>query len=304
MATSRTLGLAEQDVINGFESTKAREADLRRMYFEKYKALFLSQFEVSSPGLDSRAVNYFLSKRFDPGMVAGYEIPHTGIIGFAPFATQEYDMYSYPSVITLINERGAPPSLVPKKRRPVREKGGAVIAHCNLDRLLSPCWIVRQYANKLAETDRVISTNLTLQKMPFLMVSKPTDYRQRQLILQGIMANKPALFVKSSDVNNIQSVQTGVPYVIDKLTQYKACLDGEVKTLLGIDNTQSDIKSQYINDSEVNSNNEEIGLAKQGFLASIEEFAKNVKDVLGMDFSVRLRGHPEDENHTEEPVNE
>ena len=287
--TSKTLGLVQQDVLNGFESTKIREADLRRRYFEKYKALFLAQFEITGAGLDSRATNYFLNKRFDPGQVAGYEIPHTGILGFAPYTSQEYDRYSYPSVITLINERGAPASLVPKKRRAVREKGGAVLAHVNLDRQLSPVWIVTKYADKLTEADRVIATNLQLQKMPFLRISNPKDYQQRQTILQGIRANKPALFVKSTDANNIQAVQTGVPYVIDKLTQYKACLDGEIKTLLGIDNTQSDAKTQYINDSEVNSNNEEISLAKQGFLVSLEEFAENVRNVLGLDFSVKLR---------------
>lgn len=129
--------------------------------------------------------------------------------------------------------------------------------------------------------------------MPFLVTATPKDYQQRQRILQSIIANKPAIFVKTSDANSIQAVNTGVPYVIDKLTQYKACLDGEIKTLLGIDNTQSDIKQQYINDSEVNSNNDEISLSMEGFLSALKEFSENVKSVLGLDFSVELRGQQE-----------
>ena len=130
--------------------------------------------------------------------------------------------------------------------------------------------------------------------MPFLVTATPKDYQQRQRILQSIIANKPAIFVKTSDANSIQAVNTGVPYVIDKLTQYKACLDGEIKTLLGIDNTQSDIKQQYINDSEVNSNNDEISLSMEGFLSALKEFSENVKSVLGLDFSVELRGQQEE----------
>lgn len=291
--TSKCLGLVAQDVFNGFESTKIRQDELYRRYFEKYRALFLARFKITGSGLDSRSTGYFLCKRFDTGTLAGYEIPHTGILGFAPYTTQEYDRYSYPSVITLINERGAPASLVPKRRRAVMEKGGAVLAHVNLDKILSPAWLVSRYARKLAEADRVIATNLQLQKMPFLVTATPKDYQQRQVILQSIIANKPAIFVKTSDANSIQAVNTGVPYVIDKLTQYKACLDGEIKTLLGIDNTQTDIKQQYINDSEVNSNNDEISLSMQGFLSALQEFSDNVKSVLGLDFSVELRGQQE-----------
>ena len=33
--TSKTLGLIEQDVLNGFESTKIKQADLYRRYYEK-----------------------------------------------------------------------------------------------------------------------------------------------------------------------------------------------------------------------------------------------------------------------------
>ena len=297
--TSKTLGLIEQEVLNGFESTKIKQADLYRRYYEKYRALFLARFKITGSGLDSRATGYFLSKRFDTGTLAGYEIPHTGILGFAPYTAQEYDRYSYPSVITLINERGAPASLVPKKRMAVMEKGGAVLAHVNLDKQLSPAWLVGRYATKLAEADRVIATNLQLQKMPFLVTATPKDYQQRQRILQSIIANKPAIFVKTSDANSIQAVNTGVPYVIDKLTQYKACLDGEIKTLLGIDNTQSDIKQQYINDSEVNSNNDEISLSMEGFLSALKEFSENVKSVLGLEFSVELRGQQEQQEKEE-----
>ena len=61
------------------------------------------------------------------------------------------------------------------------------------------------------------------------------------------------------------------------------------QTILGIDNLNTDTKSQYINDSETNANNEEISLAKIGFYEALKDFQKNAKKYLGFEFDIRLR---------------
>ena len=288
---SKSAGMKQyEDRRNGFESIDYKNDRTYITRREKYRALFLSQFIVEHPQLDSRATRYFLTKLFDSGSVACYRIPHTDIPAFAPYSCNSYDRYSYPAKIKLVKERAeAPDRLVPSRFLPVNEEGGAVLAYVNLDYLMRPAVIVDDYAKKLADVDMAINTNLQLQKMPFLVLGTGKNNEQRKQVLAAIMANRPAVFRKATDLNSITSLRTDSPYIIDKLTQYKNNLDSEVKTLLGIDNLNTDTKSQYINDSETNANNEEISLAKIGFYEALKDFQKNAKKYLGFDFDIRLR---------------
>lgn len=303
MATKTKTGglLAYEDSQNGFESVDYKSNRTYITAYEKYRALFLSQFIVEHPELDSRATRYFLNKLFDSGTIACYKIPHTDIPAFSPYTCNRYDRYSYPSAIRLVKERAeAPDRLVPSKLLPVNEEGGAVLAYVNLDYLLKPAVIVDDYARKLADVDRAINTNLQLQKMPFLVLSNGKNNEQRKQVLAAIMGNRPAVFRKAADINSITSLRTDSPYIIDKLTQYKNNLDSEVKTLLGIDNLNTDTKTQYINDSETNANNEEISLSKIGFYEALKDFGKNAKKYLGLDFTIRLRTDRNTEGRKEE----
>lgn len=298
----KSAGLKKyEDRKNGFESIDYENDRTYITSYEKYRALFLSQFIVNHPQLDSRATRYFLTKLFDAGSIACYRIPHTDIPAFAPYTCNDYDRYSYPAKIKLIKERPqAPDRLVPSKFFPVNEQGGAVLAYVNLDYLMRPAVIVDDYARKLADVDRAINTNLQLQKMPFLVLGTGKNNEQMKQVVAAIMANRPAVFMKVTDLNSITSLRTDSPYVIDKLTQYKNNLDSEVKTLLGIDNLNTDTKSQYINDSETNANNEEISLAKIGFYEALKDFQKNAKKYLGFNFDIRLRTDRNTEGRKEE----
>ena len=290
-----------EDRKNGFPSIDYEHDNTYITRREKYRALFLSQFIVNHPQLDSRATRYFLTKLFDCGSVACYKIPHTDIPAFSPYSCNAYDRYSYPASIKLVKERAeAPDSLVPSRFLPVNEANGAVLAYVNLDYLLRPAVIVDAYARKLADVDMAINTNLQLQKMPFLVLGTGKNNEQRKQVVAAIMANRPAVFMKVTDLNSITSLRTDSPYVIDKLTQYKNNLDSELKTLLGIDNLNTDTKSQYINDSETNANNEEISLAKIGFYEALKDFQKNAKKYLGFDFDIRLRTDRNTEGRKEE----
>ena len=170
---SKSAGMKQyEDRRHGFESIDYKSDRTYITRREKYRALFLSQFIVSHPQLDSRATRYFLTKLFDSGSVACYRIPHTDIPAFAPYSCNSYDRYSYPAKIKLVKERAeAPDMLVPSRFLPVNEEGGAVLAYVNLDYLMRPAVIVDDYAKKLADVDRAINTNLQLQKMPFIWIN-------------------------------------------------------------------------------------------------------------------------------------
>lgn len=287
---SKKAGLVELDRRNSFHSVDYLTNRTYITMREKYRALFLSQFDVKQKDLDSRAIRYFLRKLFDTGSVACFRIPRAGIPAFAPYAADEYDRYSYPSRIRLVKERkGVPDTIIPSGLLPVNETGGAVIAHVNLDYCVCPEVIVDEYARKLADVDAAIRTNLQLQKMPFLVLGTEKNKQQMSDVLSSILSNRPAVFRKTNDINSITSLRTDSPYVIDKLNQYKRTLDSEVKTLLGIDNLNTDTKSQYINDSETNANNEEISLAKIGFYDALKDFRDNAKKYLGIEFDIKLK---------------
>lgn len=280
------LGLAEGDVYGGFPSVQIEQSALYANYLAKYRSLFLASFRVESPGLDHRATEYFLNRIYDGMPIACYRIPKTDLLAFAPYEVQEFDRYSYPSRVRLINERNVPSYLVPKKTLSVDVPDGAVLGRANVSRLVVPAKLVADYAGRMADVDMVIKTNLSLHKMPWLLTCTPDNVQRMKKLIGEVLSNKPAVFIGTKDAGGIMSVSTDTPYIIDKLTQYKSCLDSELKTLLGVDNLNVDTKSQYVNDSETNSNNEEISLSKKGYADYLKQFAGTVTSTLGISLTI------------------
>ena len=93
---SKSAGMKQyEDMRHGFESIDYKSDRTYITRREKYRALFLSQFIVEHPQLDSRATRYFLTKLFDSGSVACYRIPHTDIPAFAPYSCNAYVSFPF-----------------------------------------------------------------------------------------------------------------------------------------------------------------------------------------------------------------
>lgn len=140
----------------------------------------------------------------------------------------------------------------------------------------------------------VISTNLQLHKMPFLIPVDGEEADKVKDIVDRILDNELCLFAEGVDPNMFKAVVTGAPYILDKLHEYKVGLENELKTYLGVDNQGAVEKREQLNLDETNANNEEINDNAQNFLDCLNEWCDSVREVLGKEMAVEATSKPVD----------
>lgn len=97
---------------------------------------------------------------------------------------------------------------------------------------------VKMFARRLYNLDRIIDVNANAQKTPVLIQGT----EQQRLVLKNLYkefdGNSPFIFGdKNLDLNSLKCLQTGAPYVCDKLYNLKQMYWNEALTYLGINNT-------------------------------------------------------------------
>lgn len=96
---------------------------------------------------------------------------------------------------------------------------------------------VKMFARRLYNLDRIIDVNANAQKTPVLIQGT----EQQRLVLKNLYkefdGNSPFIFGdKNLDLNSLKCLQTGAPYVCDKLYNLKQMYWNEALTYLGINN--------------------------------------------------------------------
>ena len=264
-------------------------------YKEKYFNLFMSSYEIKDDGNATDAVSryYMMKQFFFRGTVATYRIKNTGLLGFAPYSVQTWDMYSSPSAVNLINERGVSLLLVPDRLMTV----GKDVVIGWYQRNHRPIYrTVIRYAEQLADVQMVINTNLQLHKMPFLIACDDEDVAKRlKDVVRRIVNNDIAVYLNAADKNALVSMVTATPYIIDKLYQYKIDLENELKTYLGLDNQGNFEKKERMLTDEVQSQRATIDDSADNFSDCLNEFSEAIKEVLGISLKFIPRQKQNDE---------
>ena len=154
---------------------------------------------------------------------------------------------------------------------------------------------IELFCQKLSDADLTCSVNIKNQKTPTLIV---VDENQR-LMMENLYAqydgNRPFIFGDKNQLseNAIKCLNTGAPFVADKIMEYKKQIWNEMLTFLGINTLQTEKKERLITD-EASSNNELINLNLQSMLIPRQEAAKQFNKLFGLEgtdkeISVRLR---------------
>ena len=109
------------------------------------------------------------------------------------------------------------------------------------------------YAKQLAEIDRTIDVNVKGQKYPIAILCDEKQRLTMKNVYQQYDGNQPYIFGdKSLDINSIQVINTGSPYVADKLQDLKNNKWAEAMMCLGIPNTPSQKKERLVaNEAQV-----------------------------------------------------
>lgn len=97
---------------------------------------------------------------------------------------------------------------------------------------------VKMFARRLYNLDRIIDVNANAQKTPVLIQGTEQQRFTLKNLYKEFDGNSPFIFGdKNLDLNSLKCLQTGAPYVCDKLYNLKQMYWNEALTYLGINNT-------------------------------------------------------------------
>lgn len=246
--------------------------NLKTLYDNKYYNLFLTKYKFKE--LSKEENEYLLRKLWTDGTIAIFKDDLIADkIFFAPYATNEWNMYDAPAKITLINVKNS--SVIPSKQMNVNEDvviGYIMKTHKGVK------WYVDNIINKIVDVEMVINTNLYTHKLPYFIGVTPEDENQVNAVIDKVFNDELEVCVPADRVDQLKTLSNGSPYIIDKLYNYKTSLENELDSFLGIDNTPS-LESRMLVD-QVNANNEKIKESKEAFEYCLNELVEDVKKVL------------------------
>jgi hypothetical protein len=103
------------------------------------------------------------------------------------------------------------------------------------------------YANKLYQIDRAIDVNVKGQRFPIAILCDENQRLTMKNVYKQYDGNEPFIFGdKNLDLSGIQVINTGSPYVADKLQQLKNNIWSEAMMCLGIPNSPSEKKERLV----------------------------------------------------------
>lgn len=148
---------------------------------------------------------------------------------------------------------------------------------------------VKMYARRLYVLDRIIDVNANAQKTPVLV--QGTEKQRLTLInlYKEFDGNAPFIFGDNNlDLNVLKVLQTGAPYVCDKLYTLKTQYWNEALTYLGISNINIQKRERLITD-EVTRNQGGTIASRYSRLNSRREAARKINAMFGTNIQVNYR---------------
>lgn len=185
---------------------------------------------------------------------------------------------------------------VPVSRRAYASNGyqkqldmnNSVIIYNNMIRTNSVL-MCKLYAERLWDLDRTIDVNAKAQKTPILLQCEEPQRLTLMNLYKGYDGNQPFIFGdKNLDINGLKSVNTGAPYVADKLYQLKTEIWNEALTYLGISNINYQKKERMITDEVLRNQGGTIA-SRYSRLEARREACDKINKMFGLNISVDYR---------------
>lgn len=148
---------------------------------------------------------------------------------------------------------------------------------------------VKMFAKRLYNIDRIIDVNANAQKTPVLVQGTEKQRLTLLNLYKEFDGNAPFIFGdKNLDLSALKSIQTGAPYVCDKLYQLKTQIWNEALTYLGISNINIQKKERLITD-EVTRNQGGTIASRYSRLESRRQAVKKINNMFGTNIEVNYR---------------
>lgn len=148
---------------------------------------------------------------------------------------------------------------------------------------------VEMFSKRLYNLDRAIDVNANAQKTPVLIQCDESQRLTMKNLYKQYEGNEPFIFgSKGLDANGLKVLQTGAPYVADKLYELKTQIWNEALTYLGISNINVVKKERMITD-EVTRNQGGTVASRYSRLESRRQACKQINEMFGLDIWVNYR---------------
>lgn len=185
---------------------------------------------------------------------------------------------------------------IPKKRVAYAKNGyrkeldetNSVIIYNNYLRKPS-CYTVNHYANRLADLENAIDVNCKAQKTPVAIICDENERLSMENLYAKYEGNYPFIFgERDLDLKGIRAIQTGAPFVADKMFQIKMQVWNEALTHLGISNISYQKKERLVSDEVIRNMGGTIA-SRYSRLEVRRDAVEKIKDIFGIEISVDFR---------------
>ena len=152
---------------------------------------------------------------------------------------------------------------------------------------------IELYALRLYEIERTIDVNVKGQKTPIVILANEQQRLTFKNLFRQYDGNEPFIYGdKNMDLSDIKTLDTGSPYVADKLQILKHQVWNEALTFCGIENSNQDKKERLVAD-EVGSNYGNIEADRNVMLNARKQAVEQINEMFETDIKVKYRSNLE-----------
>lgn len=245
-------------------------------YLNRLTELAISMFEWKNlpPSVDPRYLELHL---FETGCMVYFDDDVLGNLCLDCITNGRLDVYGYPILRRAYSGYN-------NYQKLLKESNSVIIwnNYLHTNSILD----VKMFAKRLYNLDRIIDVNANAQKTPVLVQGTEKQRLTLLNLYKEFEGNAPFIFGdKNLDLNALKVLQTGAPYVADKLYQLKTQIWNEALTYLGISNINIQKKERLISD-EVTRNQGGTIASRYSRLESRREAVKKINDMFGTNIEV------------------
>lgn len=209
-----------------------------RLYYNRLVELSISMFEWKNlpDTIDPRFLELTL---FSEGQAVFFLDEDIGYLALQNAAYGNLDVYRIPTIRRAYAANGY--------QRNLSDKDSVIIFNNYLH--TNSMLDVQMFAKRLYNLDRAIDVNANAQKTPVLIICDESQRLTMENIYKQFDGNAPVIFGnKNINTNDLKTLNTGAPYVCDKLYELKTQIWNEALTYLGISNINITKKERLVTD--------------------------------------------------------
>ena len=261
--------------------------NLRNKYFN----VFMNKFDIE--GIDDYDTEEFILKRlFYKGQVAVFDLKGVGPVA-CDFTVHTFGLNHRPVGCQMVTT-----DYVPNFPKGLLTSGvDCVLGYINSSK--SPInEDVNYHINRLTDLYMALFVNLQLNKLPFVITGEPEQIELFNMILDRIYSNELAVFASSQDVAQLKVLNTGAPYLVDKLWTQILNEESDLLSCLGID--CNSINMNRVTVDQVNANNNFINNINKGYNRHLQRFTDKINELFGVNWSIKVAEEKVESIHNEE----